>query len=84
MSINQNVRSIKCLGVIKYQYLNNTNILLMVALSINQNVRSTRSDKVAEIMEINYRYHLRHLGDDHCWYLFEKWAFGSELPIIRM
>ncbi|XP_022933224.1 putative disease resistance protein RGA3 [Cucurbita moschata] len=56
-------------------------------LKINKNMGSaivvtTRSDKVAEIMETKYRHHLRQLLDDHCWSLFEKCAFESKLPVI--
>ncbi|XP_022932643.1 disease resistance protein RGA2-like [Cucurbita moschata] len=63
------------------------NELRACLLKINQNkgnaiVVTTRSDKVAEIMETNYRHHLRQLPDDHCWSLFEKCAFGSNLPRI--
>ncbi|XP_022931806.1 putative disease resistance protein RGA3 [Cucurbita moschata] len=56
-------------------------------LKINKNMGSaivvtTRSDKVAEIMETKYRHHLSPLLDDHCWSLFEKCAFESKLPVI--
>ncbi|KAA0044611.1 hypothetical protein IC582_017233 [Cucumis melo] len=42
-------------------------------------VVTTRSDRVAEIMETHSRYHLTKLSDDHCWSLFKKYAFGNEL-----
>ena len=47
------------------------NELKACLLKISENVGSaivvtTRSDKVAEIMETNYRHHLRQLSDDHC------------------
>ena len=63
------------------------NELRACLLKINQNVGSaivvtTRNDKVAEIMETNYRHNLRQLSDDHCWFLFEKCVFGSDLAII--
>ncbi|XP_022925379.1 putative disease resistance protein RGA3 [Cucurbita moschata] len=63
------------------------NELRACLLKISQNVGSaivvtTRSDKVAEIMETNYRHHLRQLSDHHCWSLFEECAFRSDLSII--
>ncbi|XP_022931805.1 putative disease resistance protein RGA3 [Cucurbita moschata] len=63
------------------------NELRACLLKINKNMGSaivvtTRSDKVAEIMETKYRHHLRQLLDDHCWSLFEKCAFESKLPVI--
>ncbi|XP_038900029.1 putative disease resistance protein RGA3 [Benincasa hispida] len=41
-------------------------------------VVTTRSGRVAEIMETHSRYHLTKLSDDHCWSLFKKYAFGNE------
>ncbi|XP_022932644.1 putative disease resistance protein RGA3 [Cucurbita moschata] len=63
------------------------NELQACLLKINQNkgnaiVVTNRSDKVAEIMETNDIHHLSQLPDDHCWSLFQKCAFGSNLPII--
>jgi len=56
-------------------------------LKINKNIGiaivvTTRSDKVAEIMETKYRHHLSPLLDDHCWSLFEKCAFEGKLGVI--
>ncbi|XP_023516670.1 putative disease resistance protein RGA3 [Cucurbita pepo subsp. pepo] len=63
------------------------NELRACLLKINKNIGSaivvtTRSDKVAEIMETKYRHHLRELLDDHCWSLFEKCAFEGKLRVI--
>ncbi|XP_022973478.1 putative disease resistance protein RGA3 [Cucurbita maxima] len=63
------------------------NELRACLLKISQNVGNaivvtTRSDKVVEIMKTNYRHRLRQLSDDHCWSLFQKCAFGSDLSII--
>ncbi|KAL4023962.1 hypothetical protein IC575_017732 [Cucumis melo] len=45
-------------------------------------VVTTRSDEVANIVETNHqRHHLRKLSNDCCWTLFEKCAFGSDLPV---
>ncbi|KGN53095.1 putative disease resistance protein RGA3 [Cucumis sativus] len=45
-------------------------------------VVTTRSDEVANIVETNHQRHrLRKLSNDYCWTLFEKCAFGSDLPV---
>ncbi|CAK9324908.1 unnamed protein product [Citrullus colocynthis] len=43
---------------------------------------TSRSDEVAKIMETHPRHHLKKLSNGHCWSLFEKCAFGSDLPTI--
>ncbi|XP_038874765.1 putative disease resistance protein RGA3 [Benincasa hispida] len=43
---------------------------------------TSRSDEVAKIMETHPRHYLKKLSNDHCWLLFEKCAFGSDLPTI--
>ncbi|XP_022932629.1 disease resistance protein RGA2-like isoform X2 [Cucurbita moschata] len=63
------------------------NELRACLVKINQKVGSaivvtTRSGKVAEIMETDYIHHLRQLPDDDCWALFQKCVFGSDIPII--
>ncbi|XP_022145154.1 putative disease resistance protein RGA3 [Momordica charantia] len=44
----------------------------------NAVVVTTRSDKVAEIMETDPRHHLKKLSNDHCWSLFKSYVFGNE------
>ncbi|XP_022145224.1 putative disease resistance protein RGA3 [Momordica charantia] len=44
----------------------------------NTVVVTTRSDKVAEVMETHPRHHLKSLSDDHCWSLFKSYVFGNE------
>jgi hypothetical protein len=52
-------------------------------LGINQNngnniIVTTRSNKVAQIMETIPRHELKKLSEDECWFIFKKKAFANE------